>query len=671
MDLAATCGVDPTLLATQRGRLQLYELLTKELESVGREIETLSASLAHQMSTNDSKRPTSVPKPEQNHGSSWTESATHAIGNWPPTQSTPFENPDPHSSLRKTEFARNPVDTLDDGRGAYQPYDHQSTELERKRSENLLQTTFYKSGMEQQLLSDIRAPRDPQIQLSEAARVPEVGPAEKHSPPGFTTVQSVQGFSTEQPTSRLHRANEAAQLRRTQGTQPAGGYPRWDTMSMKAMGGVGPDDPHDYSARNKPARDPCPEEQRMSTDGVLHLRHSQNESSITAPILREDSFGPAMIATQPSVRIKPHSPGTGPPPASSEPIRSQCPKTSDIGRSTVTPANLYREIPSTAADVPRRELQRHYEGSVPLAPPVVTARPENFPTIAPGNLSTMNKPERTKERPLMKPDRYDGKTSWTAYNKHFELCAELNGWNERDKLQYLAVLLTGPAQQILGSLPKETTEDYIRLVKALQARFDPTGRLELHRAQLRNRRQKTSESLVELAEDIRRLVDKVYVDLSADSRDRMARDHFLDALSDGEIRIRVIQMRTATLDDAVAGAVELEALQKAEKARMSDLKRVRSASVQQSSTDEATETSRATALTAGLQQQLKEMSEQLHKLQKQVKAGRGRRTDKEPRCYHCKELGHIKPKCPLLTKKEESAVTEKAHQPTKTNQGNC
>ena len=108
-----------------------------------------------------------------------------------------------------------------------------------------------------------------------------------------------------------------------------------------------------------------------------------------------------------------------------------------------------------------------------------------------------------KQRPIIKPDRYDGKGSCDAYIKHFEMCAAINGWNREDKCQYLAVLLTGPAQECLRSL-QAGTNNYEELVKSLQARFDQTGR-ELYRSQLRNRKQKPTESMVELAEETRRL----------------------------------------------------------------------------------------------------------------------------------------------------------------------
>ena len=92
------------------------------------------------------------------------------------------------------------------------------------------------------------------------------------------------------------------------------------------------------------------------------------------------------------------------------------------------------------------------------------------------------------------------------------MCAKINGWDNNAKLQHLA-------KQVLESLPKEATGDFDKVVKTLKIRFDPTGRKELNRAQLRNRRQKTSESLVDMAEDIRRLVKEIDADLPANSRD--------------------------------------------------------------------------------------------------------------------------------------------------------
>ena len=170
-------------------------------------------------------------------------------------------------------------------------------------------------------------------------------------------------------------------------------------------------------------------------------------------------------------------------------------------------------------------------------------------------------------------------------------------------------------------------------------------------------------------------MEKVYVDLLAESKDHMGRDHFLDALSDGDIRIRVIQMRTTTLDGAVAAAVELEALQNAEKEhRMVDLKKV---NVRQVTPTESIQAIQPRAEQADLQQQIMKISEQLGELQRQLNrrnSGGGRRSDgRGPQCYHCKEYGHIRPNCPLLERSDNTAPAQVNVQQSQhiEKQGNC
>ena len=149
---------------------------------------------------------------------------------------------------------------------------------------------------------------------------------------------------------------------------------------------------------------------------------------------------------------------------------------------------------------------------------------------------------------------------------------------------------------------------------------------------------------MEMAEDIRKLVDKVYVDLLTDSRDLMGKNHFVDARNDSEIRTRVIQMQTSIRDEAVAAAVELEALQRVEKERrLTELKKVRYVQISQTVGDESTEQG-----TPEVERQLREMAEQLEKMQKQMKTrGTGWINAKEGKTkgqgsFACQKYGHVK-----------------------------
>lgn len=101
--------------------------------------------------------------------------------------------------------------------------------------------------------------------------------------------------------------------------------------------------------------------------------------------------------------------------------------------------------------------------------------------------------------------------------------ATRNCWDDKDKCEYQAVLLTGSAQLTLDSLQAEG-KDYGQLIKTLECSLDPSGGKDLNRAKLRSRRQqKPSERLDESAEETRRLV-QVYPDMPEKTRGRLGHD---------------------------------------------------------------------------------------------------------------------------------------------------
>lgn len=135
----------------------------------------------------------------------------------------------------------------------------------------------------------------------------------------------------------------------------------------------------------------------------------------------------------------------------------------------------------------------------------------------------LKRPKGDTHSPTIKPDPYVGKRQWEPYLKHFEMFATRNCWDDKDKCEYQAVLLTGSAQLTLDSLQAEG-KDYGQLIKTLECSLDPSGGKDLNRAKLRSRRQqKPSESLDESAEETRRLV-QVYPDMPEKTRGRLGHD---------------------------------------------------------------------------------------------------------------------------------------------------
>ncbi|KAJ8035018.1 hypothetical protein HOLleu_22092 [Holothuria leucospilota] len=128
----------------------------------------------------------------------------------------------------------------------------------------------------------------------------------------------------------------------------------------------------------------------------------------------------------------------------------------------------------------------------------------------------------------------------------------------------LAANLRGQAQALLADLPEQERQNYYALVKALQQRFGAESQTGLYKALLRNRVRKTNETLPELAQDLKRQVARAYPDASVAMREALAKDYFIDALSDPDIRWRVFQTRPKTVQEACTIAVEMEAFSMAE-----------------------------------------------------------------------------------------------------------
>ena len=160
-----------------------------------------------------------------------------------------------------------------------------------------------------------------------------------------------------------------------------------------------------------------------------------------------------------------------------------------------------------------------------------------------------------------RPPLYDGRSSWDAYVTQFGMLAHLNNWNQEEKATLLAVSLRGAALTVLSNLPAERRGNYQALVTALENRFGTAHQAELHRMKLRNRTRGREETLAELMEDIERLARLAYADAAPAMLELLAKDQFIDSLTDEDIKLKVRQSRPETLQLALEAALELESYQ--------------------------------------------------------------------------------------------------------------
>ena len=118
-------------------------------------------------------------------------------------------------------------------------------------------------------------------------------------------------------------------------------------------------------------------------------------------------------------------------------------------------------------------------------------------------------------RPLVLPEPFTGETDYCDWIDHFENVAEVNGWDEAAKLQWLRVRLTGKAPTALKRLPEDTRRSYANTLAALKRRFEPDSKRELYIAKFQARRKGKSETWADFAEDLRRLADRAYSGVAA------------------------------------------------------------------------------------------------------------------------------------------------------------
>ena len=73
-------------------------------------------------------------------------------------------------------------------------------------------------------------------------------------------------------------------------------------------------------------------------------------------------------------------------------------------------------------------------------------------------------------RPLLTPESFSGKGSFSEWLQHFEGVAAINQWDDAAKLLWLRVRLVGSAQTAYGRLPTTARASY---TEALKDMFEP------------------------------------------------------------------------------------------------------------------------------------------------------------------------------------------------------
>ncbi|MES9884336.1 MAG: hypothetical protein ABW185_26110, partial [Sedimenticola sp.] len=132
-------------------------------------------------------------------------------------------------------------------------------------------------------------------------------------------------------------------------------------------------------------------------------------------------------------------------------------------------------------------------------------------------------------------------------------------WPYGEKGLFLASSLAGNARSILTELSPAEIKDYDILLSKLNARFGSKNRADVFRTQLKTKVRAKGESIQDLAQSIRNLTRKAYPNAASAVTDVIALDHFIDAVNDSSIRIRLRELNLTNITEAEEIATKMEA----------------------------------------------------------------------------------------------------------------
>ena len=225
----------------------------------------------------------------------------------------------------------------------------------------------------------------------------------------------------------------------------------------------------------------------------------------------------------------------------------------------------------------------------------------------------------------LKMTDFDGKGNWKLYKAKFDRVSRMNNWGDA-KIDYLWIHLTSDALAYAEELPDAHVLTYDALCVQLGNRFDAARLTNVHKATLLNRRRRSTETLAELGQDIRQLVNYAYPTFNAAAKEEIAIEKFLDALTP-DIRKSIYQDNPANLNQAIERGLKLEAWSLVEDTKHG--KTVRAVTEREEEKKDDSEQIRL----------LKDLQNKVQNLEIQ------RKSKRDVQCYYCQKYGHIMRDC--------------------------
>ena len=156
--------------------------------------------------------------------------------------------------------------------------------------------------------------------------------------------------------------------------------------------------------------------------------------------------------------------------------------------------------------------------------------------------------QRLTREPLCELPSFDSSSELKMFRHNFQEFCEMNGYvTEREVTFWLKQCIKGRAKDILY----DECSDISVIWSRLENRFGDHLMRQKYSVSLPNRKRQQNESLINLADDIRRMSNVVYFDLQYEQKERMAVMHFLNALHSPMAQYDISQKAPKSLEEAL------------------------------------------------------------------------------------------------------------------------
>jgi hypothetical protein len=155
----------------------------------------------------------------------------------------------------------------------------------------------------------------------------------------------------------------------------------------------------------------------------------------------------------------------------------------------------------------------------------------------------------TRNPPVNFPP-FSGDVDLEIYRRQCQALATCHNWSERDVASQVIANLRGDARELISLLPQGHELDLEAIWDILASRFSKVISCDAAKHQLLHYVQKKGQTFLNLSLELEKLVAKAYPTADNQTREQLAVDHFVKAISNSSLRYELRMRGVVTLADA-------------------------------------------------------------------------------------------------------------------------